>query len=378
MHDSAGGVGGRGGSARRQSTEAEEELDAFMRSHETVLTAADGVRELRRAGGELVEAFTADPEALVVELLAFCKAVVRACEGHGALRADELGLFSPVIRDAKATASRARVATRLALQARGRRERLMTGSPREDWPLRSPPDDGCRAASGPSGRCRRTGFDGTPFGDCSGPGLACGAEWSVQRCDASVDAASCSGASTHRADRGESTPAAATPASAATTSSAVTLYCAAVTPLSLGSVQADVSASRSTILRSPSSEGAVLTPRTPREFFSHFISCEDATPTILQRATKLPQRHGPSHGEQYRGPAPDTDTCSLSASILCHSPAADSDQQRTADAACAGADGQGAKTAARQVASLFLFIRDWLRYVYVGTRLLCVRVPVCT
>ena len=67
-HDSAAGVG-EGGRTRSQSTEDEQELDAFMRAHETVLTAADGVRELRRAGGDLVEAFREDPK-LVGELLA--------------------------------------------------------------------------------------------------------------------------------------------------------------------------------------------------------------------------------------------------------------------------------------------------------------------
>ena len=363
-HDSAAGVG-EGGRTRSQSTEDEQELDAFMRAHETVLTAADGVRELRRAGGDLVEAFREDPK-LVGELLAFCKAVVRACEGHGVLRAHEIGLLGPVISDTKARASRARLATRLACQARGRRERLV-GSYNRSLHMSN---EGCSGASGPSdGRCGRTGLDGTPSGDCSGPGLACGAEWSVHTCDVSADATSCSGASTHKAGREascSSTPPAATPASAASMSAAVTLYRAAVTPLSLSSLHADASATRSNILSSPSlsSDGAVLVTLTPREFFSHLMSCEDATPTIQQRAAKLPQRQQPPYEEQDLSPAADSDTCLLSASILCHSPAADSDQQRAAAAAaaCSGADGQSAKTAARQVASLFLFVRDWLRY----------------
>jgi hypothetical protein len=345
--DSVSSAGSQGSSTRLQSTEAEEELDAFMRTHETVLTAADSVRELRRAGGELVEAFSTDAQQLVVELLSFCRAVVRACEGHGVRRALELGLFDPVVEDATARASRARLAKRLATQALGRARLL--NSPRDVVaPLEEPTQHFC-----------------TPSNDrFSVTSLPChrGGEWSVQRCDFSVDAALLS-VTTNKRDRersrGSTPAAAATPTCAATTSSAVTLYRGAVTRLVLSSVQSDASSTCSNITGSPrpglSAEGI-----TPRIFFAHFLSCEDAhsTTTVLQRAAELPPR-SPLH--RVRDGSPAADTCALTGSVLCHSPSAASDDQRTS-AACSGNGDQGSDVVARQVASLLRFLRDFFRY----------------
>jgi hypothetical protein len=355
-HDSTSAAGSQGSSTRRQSTEAEEELDAFMRTHETVLTDADSVRELRRAGGELVEAFRTDAQRLVVELLSFCRAVVRACEGHGALRAQELGLFGSVIEDATARASRARLAKRLATQALGRARLL--NSPRDVVaPLEEPTQHFCTPSND------RLSVTSLPYHR--------GGEWSVQQCDFPVDAAR-SGASTLKRDRershGSTPAAAATPTSAATTSSAVTLYRGAVTRLVLSSVQSDASATCSNITRSQrpglSAEGI-----TPRIFFAHFLSYEDAhsTTNVLQRAAQLPPR-SPPYRERDGSPA--ADTCALTASVLCHSPAADSDDERDS-AACSGNGDQGADVVARQVASLFRFLRDFFRYGCDCTRTLC-------
>ena len=359
--DSVSSAGSQGSSTRLQSTEAEEELDAFMRTHETVLTAADSVRELRRAGGELVEAFSTDAQQLVVELLSFCRAVVRACEGHGVTSALELGLFGPVVEDATARASRARLAKRLATQALGRARLL--NSPRDVVaPLEEPTQHFC-----------------TPSNDrFSVTSLPChrGGEWSVQRCDFSVDAALLS-VTTNKRDRersrGSTPAAAATPTCAATTSSAVTLYRGAVTRLVLSSVQSDASSTCSNITGSPrpglSAEGI-----TPRIFFAHFLSCEDAhsTTTVLQRAAELPPRSPP----HLRDGSPAADTFALTASVLCHSPAAASDDQR-ASAACSGNGGQGADVVARQVASLLRSLQDFFRYGCMCTRRpLCAREPV--
>ena len=359
--DSASSAGSQCSSTRRQSTEAEEELDAFMRTHETVLTAADSVRELRRAGGELVEAFSTDAQQLVVELLSFCRAVVRACEGHGVTSALELGLFGPVVEDATARASRARLAKRLATQALGRARLL--NSPRDVVaPLEEPTQHFCTPSND------RLSVTSLPYHR--------GGEWSVQQCDFPVDAAR-SGASTLKRDRershGSTPAAAATPTSAATTSSAVTLYRGAVTRLVLSSVQSDASATCSNITRSQrpglSAEGI-----TPRIFFAHFLSCEDAhsTTTVLQRAAELPPRSPP----HLRDGSPAADTCALTGSVLCHSPSAARDDQRTSTA-CSGNGGQGADVLARQVASLLRSLQDFFRYGCMCTRRpLCAREPV--
>ena len=56
----------------------EEELEQFMRLHEEILAGADTVSNLRRAGGELVEAFRNEPQRLISELLLFCRSFSRS------------------------------------------------------------------------------------------------------------------------------------------------------------------------------------------------------------------------------------------------------------------------------------------------------------
>jgi hypothetical protein len=51
----------------------EEDLEKFMWTHGEILEGADSVRELRRAGGELVQAFRRDAHRLAAELLSFCR-----------------------------------------------------------------------------------------------------------------------------------------------------------------------------------------------------------------------------------------------------------------------------------------------------------------
>ena len=141
--------------AARRDTElgSEEELEAFMRSHEEILEGADSVRELRRVGGELVDAFRNDAPRLAAELLVFCRAVVaassvtafalvaekpalaeRARAGPRAIvpLAHDMGLLDAVIEQARARAARARLALRLAKQAQARSQLL--GSPRDIEP----------------------------------------------------------------------------------------------------------------------------------------------------------------------------------------------------------------------------------------------------
>ena len=141
--------------AARRDTEpgGEEELEAFMRSHEEILEGADSVRELRRVGGELVDAFRNDAPRLAEELLVFCRAVVAASSvtafalvaekpalaerARAAPRAivplaHDMGLLDAVIEQARARAARARLALRLAKQAHARSQLL--GSPRDTEP----------------------------------------------------------------------------------------------------------------------------------------------------------------------------------------------------------------------------------------------------
>jgi len=111
-------------SAGVRLSDADIELDAFMMQHEGVLTAADSVRALRRAGGELVEAFRGNQERLTREMIWLCRAVVRACGGHDPRRAHELGLLDAVVTETRARAAQGRLVHRLAAQARARAKLL--------------------------------------------------------------------------------------------------------------------------------------------------------------------------------------------------------------------------------------------------------------
>ena len=103
--------------------DADRELDKFMRKHDEVLVAADFVQGLRRAGGELVEAYRGTGR-LSQELLWLCSTVVDACQSHRPFRAHELGLLDSVIDEARARASQGRLQRRLAAQAHARAKML--------------------------------------------------------------------------------------------------------------------------------------------------------------------------------------------------------------------------------------------------------------